>query len=47
MMGWLVSRSLRHAPVVLVLAAAAVIAAAREIPQIPLDVFPEFAPPIV
>ncbi len=47
MMSWLVSRSLRHAPVVLALAVGAVIAAGRQIPDIPLDVFPEFAPPIV
>lgn len=47
MMGWLVSRSLRHAPVVIVFAVGAVIAAARQIPDIPLDVFPEFAPPLV
>jgi CzcA family heavy metal efflux pump len=47
MMSWLVSRSLRHAPVVLALAVGVVIAAGREIPHIPLDVFPEFAPPLI
>ena len=47
MMSWLVSRSLRQAPVVIVLAVGLVIAAGRQIPDIPLDVFPEFAPPIV
>jgi CzcA family heavy metal efflux pump len=47
MMSWLVSRSLRHAPVILVLAVVAAISAVRESGNIPLDVFPEFAPPLV
>jgi len=47
MMAWLVSRSLRHAPVVLVLAIAGAITGFREARNIPLDVFPEFAPPLV
>jgi CzcA family heavy metal efflux pump len=46
-MRWLVSISLRHAAVVLALAVIAAIAAARNAQTIPLDVFPEFAPPIV
>ncbi|CAN5780199.1 efflux RND transporter permease subunit [soil metagenome] len=47
MMGWLVSRSLRHAPVLLVVAIVAAITGFREVGKIPLDVFPEFAPPLV
>lgn len=47
MMSWLVSRSLRHAPVVIVLALAGAIAGTREAGNIPLDVFPGFAPPLV
>jgi CzcA family heavy metal efflux pump len=46
-MRWLVSISLRHAVVVLTLAAIGTIAAARSARTIPLDVFPEFAPPLV
>ena len=46
-MRWLVSISLRHAVVVLAVAVIAAIAAARNARTIPLDVFPEFAPPIV
>ena len=46
-MRWLVSISLRHAVVVLALAVIAAIAAARHAQTIPLDVFPEFAPPLV
>jgi len=44
---WLVSISLRHAVVVVALAAIGAIAAARSARNIPLDVFPEFAPPLV
>ena len=47
MMSWLVSRSLRHAPVIVVLAIVGAVAALRESGHIPLDVFPEFAPPLV
>ena len=47
MMSWLVSRSLRHAPVILVFALIGAIAGFREASNIPLDVFPEFAPPLV
>jgi CzcA family heavy metal efflux pump len=46
-MRWLVSISLRHAVVVLALAAIGTVAAARSARSIPLDVFPEFAPPLV
>jgi CzcA family heavy metal efflux pump len=46
-MRWLVSTSLRHAVVVVALAVIGTIAAARSARNIPLDVFPEFAPPIV
>ena len=46
-MRWLVSFSLRHAIVVLALAVIGTIAAARGVRHIPLDVFPEFAPPLV
>ena len=46
-MRWLVSLSLRHAVVILVLAALGALAAAQSARTIPLDVFPEFAPPLV
>jgi len=46
-MRWLVSLSLRHAIVVLALATIGTLAAGRAIGSIPLDVFPEFAPPMV
>lgn len=46
-MRWLVSLSLRHAVVVLALAAIGALAATRSASNIPLDVFPEFAPPLV
>ena len=46
-MRWLVSLSLRHAVVVLALAVIGALAAARGVGNIPLDVFPEFAPPMV
>jgi hypothetical protein len=46
-MRWLVATSLRHAVVILALAVIGTLAAMRGIPEIPLDVFPEFAPPIV
>jgi CzcA family heavy metal efflux pump len=47
MMSWLVSTALRHRVVVVALAAVLVIAAWRTLRTTPLDVFPEFAPPIV
>jgi CzcA family heavy metal efflux pump len=46
-MRWLVSISLRHAVVILALAVIGALAAARSAGNIPLDVFPEFAPPLV
>lgn len=46
-MRWLVSISLRHAVVILALAVIGALAAARSARDIPLDVFPEFAPPLV
>ena len=46
-MRWLVSISLRHAVVVLALAVIGALAATRSASNIPLDVFPEFAPPLV
>ena len=46
-MRWLVSLSLRQAVVVLTLAVIGALAAARSARTIPLDVFPEFAPPLV
>ena len=46
-MRWLVSISLRHAVVMLALAVIGALAAARSAGNIPLDVFPEFAPPLV
>ncbi len=47
MMSWLVSRSLRHRIVVMALAVLLVVVAWRTLQTTPLDVFPEFAPPIV
>lgn len=47
MMSWLVSVSLRHRIVICVLALVLSIAAWRTLRTTPLDVFPEFAPPIV
>jgi CzcA family heavy metal efflux pump len=47
MVARLVGASLKHAPVVLVLAVALVVAGVWTAHQAPLDVFPEFAPPIV
>ncbi|MEO6212090.1 MAG: efflux RND transporter permease subunit [Vicinamibacterales bacterium] len=46
-MSWLVSRSLHYAPVLLVLAFLGGISGFFEVGNIPLDVFPEFAPPVV
>ncbi len=46
-MRWLVGASLRHAVVVVAMAVIGGIAAIRSVPTIPLDVFPEFAPPLV
>ena len=46
-MRWLVSISLRNAVVILALAVIGALAAARSASTIPLDVFPEFAPPLV
>jgi CzcA family heavy metal efflux pump len=47
MMSWLISVSLRQRIVVVALAVVLAIAAARTLRTTPLDVFPEFAPPIV
>jgi len=47
MLRWLVSLSLRHAVVVVVLAAVLTVAGIQSVRSIPLDVFPEFAPPLV
>jgi len=46
-MTWLVSTSLRFRVLVIALAAALIVIGARAANDIPLDVFPEFAPPIV
>jgi CzcA family heavy metal efflux pump len=47
MMSWLVSLSLRHRVVVVVLAVLLVVVSWRTLRTTPLDVFPEFAPPLV
>ncbi len=47
MMAWLVSLSLRHRIVVVVLAALMVVMAWRTVRTASLDVFPEFAPPLI
>jgi len=47
MLRWLVSLSLRHAIVVVVLAVVFTVGAVRVVGSIPFDVFPEFAPPMV
>ena len=47
MMAWLVALSLRHRIVVVVLAVLLVVTAWRTVRTTPLDVFPEFAPPLV
>jgi CzcA family heavy metal efflux pump len=47
MMSWLVSTSLKHRIVVTALAVVMAVAAWRTLRTTPLDVFPEFAPPIV
>ena len=47
MMRWLLMLSLRQRVVVAALAAILAFAAARTLRTTPLDVFPEFAPPIV
>ena len=46
-MRWLVALSLRNGIVVVALAALLVVAAVRTLRTTPLDVFPEFAPPLV
>jgi CzcA family heavy metal efflux pump len=46
-MRWLLAVSLRNRIVVIALGVLLVVAAARTLPNTPLDVFPEFAPPIV
>jgi CzcA family heavy metal efflux pump len=46
-MRWLVSLSLRNAIVIVALAALLVVVAVRTLRTTPLDVFPEFAPPLV
>ena len=47
MMAWLVSVSLRHRIIVVALAVIAVVVSWRTLRTTPLDVFPEFAPPLV
>ena len=46
-MRWLVALSLRNALVVVALGVLLIVAAVRTLRTTPLDVFPEFAPPIV
>ena len=46
-MRWLVGLSLRNAIVIVALAVLLVIGAVRTLRTTPLDVFPEFAPPLV
>ena len=46
-MRWLVAVSLRNRIVTIALGVLLVVAAARTLPSTPLDVFPEFAPPLV
>ena len=46
-MSWLVSLSLRHRIVVVALTVVLAISASRTLRTTPLDVFPEFAPPLV
>src|SRR5512145_573029 len=46
-MRWLVALSLRNRLVVIALSVLLVVTAARTLPGTPLDVFPEFAPPLV
>jgi Cu/Ag efflux pump CusA len=46
-MRWLVALSLRNSIVVVALGVLLVVAAARTLRTTPLDVFPEFAPPLV
>ena len=46
-MRWLVAVSLRNRIVVVALGVLLVVAAARTLRTTPLDVFPEFAPPLV
>src|SRR6185436_15871264 len=46
-MRWLVATSLRHALVIVALSVIGAGAALRAIPGMPIDVFPEFAPPLV
>jgi Cu/Ag efflux pump CusA len=47
MMSWLVSTSLRLRVAVVALAAILIVAGIRTLRHAPLDVFPEFAPPLV
>ena len=47
MMRWLVERSLRLRFVVVALALVLIVAGSRAAQNTPLDVFPEFAPPLV
>jgi len=47
MLRWLVSLSLRHAVVICVLTVIAAVAGARIVRNVPFDVFPEFAPPLI
>ncbi len=47
MMNWIIAASLRQRVLVLALAVVLVVFGMRAIPTIPMDVFPEFAPPLV
>ena len=47
MLNWLVSTSLRHRVIVISLAILLMVVGSQIIPDTPLDVFPEFAPPLV
>ncbi|WP_338111218.1 efflux RND transporter permease subunit [Sphingobium yanoikuyae] len=47
MLAWLVRSALQQRVIVLVLAAILVVLGLRASTDVPLDVFPEFAPPIV
>jgi Cu/Ag efflux pump CusA len=47
MMKWLIAVSLRQRVLVLALAAVLVVLGIRAVRTTPLDVFPEFAPPLV
>src|ERR1043166_8841728 len=46
-MHWIIASSLRFRFLVVAVATALVIAGASRVPDMPVDVFPEFAPPLV